>query len=422
MPSARRRAGCGTGRIRSRAYSRSAARSGLRGAASRSVRAVRMAASVARPSCGRRVASAMPAKRRSVWRTCAWASMPRAPVRTRFTITSMRSGSTCSTRSPWPRSSRDSPTGSARPTATTRSAAEIAANVAALRRGANWSLVSSSSRSRLNPVSITTYSTRAPMARIAAVTRSCASSGQRLGPTSPVNTSNEALGAEYRCAMRSSSARSSASPPARRQADARPGASSSSPSAGAIAPPYGSASTRATECPAAAISAARLTASVVRPGAPAGPHTAMTAAARRALGSRSPSRDGTGTPPRTSASIAVQCADRSSTSWSPSCAACARSASAAARAISRMPRSSHPARSSPLNVARPAPTSTTSGARTSRLSSTSRHPTRRATIVWPCSTASASRRSSVAGSRARASRTISLRSPEPARGRSRRPP
>ena len=53
---------------------------------------------------------------------------------------------------------------------------------------------------------------------------------------------------------------------------------------------------------------------------------------------------------------------RSSTSWSPSCAACARSASAAARAISRMPRSSHPARSSPLSVARPAPTSTTSGA------------------------------------------------------------
>ena len=53
-------------------------------------------------------------------------------------------------------------------------------------------------------------------------------------------------------------------------------------------------------------SAATFTAIVVRPGAPAGPQTAMTSADRRPPVAASPTREGTGTPPRTRVSISAQ--------------------------------------------------------------------------------------------------------------------
>ena len=66
--------------------------------------------------------------------------------------------------------------------------------------------------------------------------------------------------------------------PARRPAPLRrrPGASSSMPTTCATLPPYVSASTSSVRRPAAASSAATFTATVVRPGAPVGPHTATT--------------------------------------------------------------------------------------------------------------------------------------------------
>ena len=74
---------------------------------------------------------------------------------------------------------------------------------------------------------------------------------------------------------------SASMPPAvTRAADSRPETSSRMPSCWATAPPYGSASTRIVGTCRRASSAARPVATVVRPGAPAGPQTATTRPAR----------------------------------------------------------------------------------------------------------------------------------------------
>jgi hypothetical protein len=97
----------------------------------------------------------------------------------------------------------------------------------------------------------------------------------------------------------------------------------------------GVAAASATEYPAAAISAAMLMASVVRPGEPAGPQTAMTLP-------RSPVRSvsiggATTTTPVNADSTCGQSAASSTTSNRPTDAACLRSASEPIMATSRAP-------------------------------------------------------------------------------------
>ena len=260
-------------RIRSAASLRIAARAGERGAASTRLRPLSSAASKPGGSHGTRCAGVTPPNRSSVERTCPAGSSPIAPDRTLLTTTVTRSGALCSSTSAWPRRNRASPTGSAAPTATTRSARRSTSRVAALRRGAATSLSSSSSCSRFAATSTIVTSTQPRTASRTPAMRSAVSSGQRAGRPMPVSTRNPP-----RCvaATLSSFAGVSAPVPARRQAAAKPGASSSRPSDGATAAPWVSASARATATPSAASSPARATARLVRPGDPPGPQTAMT--------------------------------------------------------------------------------------------------------------------------------------------------
>src|SRR5690242_15546903 len=99
------------------------------------------------------------------------------------------------------------------------------------------------------------------------------SSGQRSGRGTPVSTRKLGVTAQHKPARVSGSSRLALDC---RQAAAKPGDSSSSPSTAAITPPYTSASTKRLADPSRDNSSASVTATVVRPGAPAGPQTATT--------------------------------------------------------------------------------------------------------------------------------------------------
>ena len=160
--------------------------------------------------------------------------------------------------------------------------------MAALRRGPSRSLTISSSRSRDAATSTTVKSVHSRHTASADATRPAVSSGQRDGRFSPVRTSTPV---PPRGTLIRSSSRTSSSPrSAWRQALGKPGPSSASPSCSAIDGAWVSASTSPTRFPPRASSTASSMASVDRPGAPAGPQTAITRGCRGAAGSTAGAR------------------------------------------------------------------------------------------------------------------------------------
>ena len=170
---------------------------------------------------------------------------------------------------PGVRASRASPVGSAEPTTTTWSAAATASRVSWLRESVR---PRSASSSRLNPVSTTTSPTSAARSSTASSTPGRAST-QRSGRGRPVSTSKSSATTRR---QRANDAASREPTLTRRAAASRPETSSSTPRCWATAPPCGSASTSTARLPRWACSAASPIATVVRPGAPAGPCTAIT--------------------------------------------------------------------------------------------------------------------------------------------------
>ena len=168
------------------------------------------------------------------------------------------------------RASRANPVGSAEPTTTTWSAAATASRVSWLRDSGR---PRSASSSRLNPVSTTTSPTSAARSSTASSTPGRAST-QRSGRGRPVSDLEPVGDAHVGSARTTSASREPEL--TRRAAASRPETSSSTPRCWATAPPCGSASISTLGLPRWACSAARPIASVVRPGAPAGPCTATT--------------------------------------------------------------------------------------------------------------------------------------------------
>ena len=179
------------------------------------------------------------------------------------------------------------PTGSAAATATTRSAVSSAASVAALRRGsvevAHDLLVALERRRDVDDGVVRPLAARGERGRDAR--------GAELGPARRTVEAGEDVhaGTTERRRDPGELAGVEAAELGLRQAAANPGPSSARPSCRAIDGACVSASTSAACRPPRASSTASSIATVVRPGAPAGPQTAMTRGWRGADGLRPPS-------------------------------------------------------------------------------------------------------------------------------------